>query len=92
MKALVKSKREPGLWLEEIPEPAIGIGDVLIRVRRAGICGTDLHIYNWDRWAQGRIHPPLIPVLCAGTVTPWAANQDKNCGSVKKITDHSIHF
>jgi len=46
MKALVKSKREPGLWLEEIPKPGIGINDVLIKVRRAGICGTDLHIYN----------------------------------------------
>jgi threonine 3-dehydrogenase len=59
MKALVKSKREPGLWLEEIPEPAIGIGDVLIRVRRAGICGTDVHIYNWDEWAQRTIPVPM---------------------------------
>ena len=59
MKALVKSKREPGLWLEEIPEPAIGISDVLIRVRRAGICGTDVHIYNWDEWAQRTIPVPM---------------------------------
>src|ERR1700734_4383103 len=59
MKALVKSKREPGLWLEEIPEPAIGISDVLIRVRRAGICGTDVHIYNWDDWAQRTIPVPM---------------------------------
>jgi threonine 3-dehydrogenase len=59
MKALVKSKREPGLWLEEIPKPAIGINDVLIRVRRAGICGTDLHIYNWDEWAQRTIPVPM---------------------------------
>jgi threonine 3-dehydrogenase len=59
MKALVKSKREPGLWLEEIPEPAIGINDVLIRVRRAGICGTDVHIYNWDDWAQRTIPVPM---------------------------------
>jgi threonine 3-dehydrogenase len=59
MKALVKSKREPGLWLEEIPEPAIGIGDVLIRVRRAGVCGTDVHIYNWDEWAQRTIPVPM---------------------------------
>jgi threonine 3-dehydrogenase len=59
MKALVKSKREPGLWLEEIRQPAIGINDVLIRVRRAGICGTDVHIYNWDEWAQRTIPVPM---------------------------------
>jgi threonine 3-dehydrogenase len=59
MKALVKSRREPGLWLEEVPKPAIGINDVLIRVRRAGICGTDLHIYNWDDWAERTIPVPL---------------------------------
>ena len=59
MKALVKSKREPGLWLEEIPEPAIGINDVLVRVLRTGICGTDLHIYNWDEWAQRTIPVPM---------------------------------
>jgi threonine 3-dehydrogenase len=59
MKALVKSKREPGLWLEEIPEPVIGINDVLIRVRRAGVCGTDVHIYNWDEWAQRTIPVPM---------------------------------
>src|SRR6202790_2306156 len=59
MKALVKSKREPGLWLEDIPKPTIGINDVLIRVRRAGICGTDLHIYNWDEWAQRTIPVPM---------------------------------
>jgi len=60
MKALVKSKREPGLWLDDVPEPAIGINDVLIRVRRAGICGTDLHIYNWDEWAQRTIPVPMV--------------------------------
>ena len=59
MKALVKSKREPGLWLEEVPPPRIGINDVLIRVRRAGICGTDLHIYNWDR--LGPAHHSRFP-------------------------------
>ena len=60
MKALVKSKREPGLWLEDIPMPAIGINDVLIRVRRAGVCGTDVHIYNWDEWAQRTIPVPMV--------------------------------
>jgi threonine 3-dehydrogenase len=59
MKALVKSKAERGLWLEEIPEPEIGINDVLIRVRYTGICGTDVHIYEWDDWAQKTIHVPM---------------------------------
>jgi threonine 3-dehydrogenase len=60
MKALVKRSREPGLWLEEVPEPKIGINDVLIRVLRVGICGTDLHIYNWDEWAQRTIPVPMV--------------------------------
>jgi threonine 3-dehydrogenase len=60
MKVLVKSKREPGLWLEETSLPKIGINDVLIRVRRTGICGTDLHIYRWDDWAQRTIPVPLV--------------------------------
>ena len=59
MKALVKSKSEVGLWLEDIPEPIIGINDVLIRVRYAGICGTDVHIYQWDDWAQKTIKVPM---------------------------------
>jgi threonine 3-dehydrogenase len=59
MKALVKSKAEQGLWLEEIPVPEIGINDVLIRVRYTGICGTDVHIYQWDEWAQKTIPVPM---------------------------------
>jgi threonine 3-dehydrogenase len=59
MKALVKSRAERGLWLEDIPEPAIGINDVLIRVRYTGICGTDVHIYEWDEWAQKTIPVPM---------------------------------
>jgi threonine 3-dehydrogenase len=59
MKALVKSRAEKGLWLEEIPKPEIGINDVLIRVRYTGICGTDLHIYEWDEWAQATIPVPM---------------------------------
>jgi len=59
MKALVKQRRERGLWLEDIPEPTIGMNDVLIRVKKTGICGTDLHIYNWDAWAQKTIPVPM---------------------------------
>jgi threonine 3-dehydrogenase len=60
MKALVKRKAEPGLWLEDVPEPEIGINDVLIRVDRTGICGTDLHIYKWDDWARKTIPVPMV--------------------------------
>jgi threonine 3-dehydrogenase len=60
MLALVKADAGPGLRLEEVPQPAIGINDVLIRVRRTGICGTDLHIESWDPWAAKTIKPPLI--------------------------------
>jgi threonine 3-dehydrogenase len=60
MKALVKSRPEPGLWLEDVPEPEYGINDVLIRVLRTGICGTDVHIHHWDAWAQRTIPVPLV--------------------------------
>src|SRR5690349_4394068 len=60
MKALVKARAEEGLWLEEVPEPEVGINDVLIRVRKTGICGTDLHIYGWDAWAQAAIPVPMV--------------------------------
>ncbi|MFD8558809.1 L-threonine 3-dehydrogenase [Streptosporangium canum] len=60
MKALVKEKAEPGLWLTEVPEPAVGPGEVLIRVLRTGICGTDLHIRNFDAWARQTLRTPLI--------------------------------
>jgi threonine 3-dehydrogenase len=60
MKALVKAKAEPGLWLENVPEPVCGINDVLIRVSKTGICGTDLHIFNWDAWARRTIPVPMV--------------------------------
>ena len=60
MKALVKKQSTPGLWLDDVPEPTIGINDVLIKIDRTGICGTDLHIYNWDAWAQKTIPVPMV--------------------------------
>ena len=60
MKALVKRKSEPGLWLEDVPEPQLDANDVLIQVDRTGICGTDLHIYKWDAWAQKTIPVPMV--------------------------------
>jgi threonine 3-dehydrogenase len=60
VQALVKAKREEGLWLEDVPEPEPGINDVLIRVHKTGICGTDLHIYGWDAWARETIPVPMV--------------------------------
>lgn len=75
MKALVKSKAEPGLWLQDVPEPMIGINDVLIKVVRTGICGTDLHIYNWDAWAQKTIPVPMtVGHEFVGTVVEVGSN------------------
>jgi threonine 3-dehydrogenase len=59
MKALVKRETKVGLWLEDIPEPKIGINDVLIKIKKTGICGTDVHIYKWDAWAQKTIPVPM---------------------------------
>jgi threonine 3-dehydrogenase len=60
LKALVKSRSEPGLWLQDVPEPKPGINDVLIRVLRTGICGTDVHIFDWNGWAQRTIKVPMV--------------------------------
>src|SRR5690606_10156277 len=60
MRALVKAKAEPGLWLEDVPDPTPGAGEVLIRVWQTGICGTDLHIVAWDDWARRHVPTPLI--------------------------------
>ncbi len=60
MKALVKAKREPGLWMEEVPDPEPGPHEVLIEVRKMSICGTDLHIYRWDEWAEETIPVPMV--------------------------------
>ncbi|HKT72734.1 MAG TPA: L-threonine 3-dehydrogenase [Steroidobacteraceae bacterium] len=59
MKALVKKEAAPGIWLEEVPEPQVGPNDVLIEIAKTAICGTDMHIYNWDAWAQKTIHVPM---------------------------------
>jgi len=60
MRALVKSKREPGLWMEEVQKPEMGHNDVLIRIHKTAICGTDVHIWNWDAWAQKTIPVPMV--------------------------------
>ena len=60
MRALVKKEPDTGLWLEDVPEPEVRDNDVLIKVDRTGICGTDLHIYNWDEWAQETVPVPMV--------------------------------
>jgi threonine 3-dehydrogenase len=60
VKALVKQTAGPGFVLKQVPEPSMRDDEVLIRVRRAGVCGTDVHIHDWDAWAQGRVKPPIV--------------------------------
>ncbi|TIM82113.1 L-threonine 3-dehydrogenase [Mesorhizobium sp.] len=74
MKALVKAKAEPGIWMEEVPVPEIGPNDVLIKIRKTAICGTDVHIYNWDQWAQKTVPVPMVTGHeFVGTVTDFGA-------------------
>lgn len=60
MKAICKTKPEPGLWLEDTPKPEVATNDVLIKISKTAICGTDLHIYHWDEWSQSAIEPPMV--------------------------------
>ena len=60
MKALIKAKPEVGIWMGDVPEPAIGPNDLLIRIRRTAICGTDVHIYNWDDWSRRTVPVPMV--------------------------------
>ena len=92
MKALVKKSAEPGLWLEEAPIPEVGINDVLIRIHKAAICGTDIHIYDWDEWAQKTISTPLIiGHEFVGTVEAIGENvHDFNKGDVVSGEGHLV--
>jgi threonine 3-dehydrogenase len=92
VKALVKRKSEPGLWLEDVTVPTIGINDVLIKVLRTGICGTDLHIYNWDGWAQKTIPVPLVVGHeFVGQIVEIGANvQDFGVGDIVSGEGHVV--
>ncbi len=75
MKALVKKNAEEGLWLDEVPLPEVGNNDVLIKIQKTAICGTDIHIYNWDDWARKTIPVPMtIGHEFAGTIVELGAN------------------
>ena len=92
MNALVKSRREPGLWIEDVSEPTVGINDVLIKVLRAGICGTDLHIYEWDEWAQRTIPVPMtIGHEFVGIIAETGSNvHDFSAGDIVSGEGHVV--
>ncbi len=92
MKALVKKKPAPGLWLEEVPVPTYGINDVLIRIHKTSICGTDVHIYQWDDWAQKTIPVPMwIGHEFVGTVAAMGSNvTDLQIGDVVSGEGHIV--
>jgi len=92
MKALVKAEAKPGLWLQDVLEPEVGINDVLVKVARTGICGTDLHIYNWDAWAQKTIPVPMtVGHEFVGTVVEVGNNvADFSAGDVVSGEGHVV--
>lgn len=92
MKALVKSRAEVGLWLADVPEPQIGINDVLIQVEKTSICGTDVHIYNWDAWAQKTIHVPMtIGHEFVGRIVELGSNvHDFQAGDLVSAEGHVV--
>ncbi|MDD5687058.1 MAG: L-threonine 3-dehydrogenase [Elusimicrobia bacterium] len=92
MKALVKSRRAPGIWMEQVPIPKVGSNDVLIKINKTAICGTDVHIYNWDKWAQKHIKTPLIiGHEFAGTIESIGSNvHDFKKGDVVSGEGHLV--
>lgn len=92
MKALVKKYSKPGLWLDEVPLPQIGINDVLIKVHKTAICGTDIHIWNWDSWAQKTIPVPMaVGHEFVGTVEAIGSNvRDLELGEVVSGEGHIV--
>ncbi len=92
MRALVKSRPEQGIWMEEVPIPEPGINDVLIKIHKTAICGTDVHIYNWDDWAQKNIKTPLVVGHeFAGTVEAVGSNvHDFKKGDVVSGEGHLV--
>ena len=92
MKALVKKEAKEGLWLEEVPMPEIGNNDVLVKIQKTAICGTDVHIYNWDEWAQKTIPVPMtIGHEFAGVIVEMGANvTELNIGDVVSGEGHIV--
>ena len=92
MKALVKKKAEAGLWLDDVPVPEIGINEVLIKIQKTAICGTDVHIYNWDEWSQKTLKPPvIIGHEFVGTIEKLGSNvQDFEIGDLVSGEGHVV--
>ena len=92
MKALVKKYAKEGLWLEDVPVPEVGNNDVLVKIQKTAICGTDIHIYNWDEWAQKTIPVPMtIGHEFAGVVAELGANvEGVNIGDVVSGEGHIV--
>src|SRR5581483_9568686 len=90
MIALMKTSAAPGAELCEVPVPVVGESDVLIRVEAASICGTDLHIYNWDEWASHRMHPPIVfgHEFCGTIVRMGASVTTVNVGDFVAVESH----
>jgi len=90
MKALVKRHAKEGIWLEDMPEPEVGNNDVLVRIKKTAICGTDIHIYNWDEWAQKTIPIPMITGHeYAGEIVELGSNvSDLNIGDIVSGEGH----
>ena len=92
MKAIVKSGAEEGLWLEDVAEPTIGINDVLIKMLKTGICGTDVHIYNWDAWARSTIKvPTILGHELVGEIVEVGSNvNDFYVGDIVSVEGHLV--
>lgn len=92
MKALVKKYKEPGIWLDEVPVPEIGINDVLIKIKLTSICGTDIHIYRWNEWAQKTISTPMtIGHEFVGTIEALGSNvHDLKIGDIVSGEGHIV--
>ncbi len=76
MKALSKLKAEEGIWMTDVPEPEVGHNDLLIKIRKTAICGTDVHIYNWDEWSQKTIPVPMVvgQRICRRSGGDWSGS------------------
>jgi len=92
MKALVKKYAEPGIWLDEVPVPEVGVNDVLIKIHKTSICGTDVHIYKWDEWAKKTIPVPMVTGHeYAGTVVACGSNvSDVKIGEIVSGEGHLV--
>lgn len=92
MKAIVKPTPGPGLTMTSVPIPSIQPDEVLVKVRAASICGTDLHIYHWDPWAASRLHPPLVVghEICGDVVERGASVKSPNIGDFVSLESHVI--